>query len=499
MVRMRGGTRRGFLCPATLLPMLMLALSINQMIRPLEAARQSDDYADIEDNDFAEFDFEDETDESLKVTDDEEDDFDPMETEDDEAEVEVESEGEDEFSHFEDDEEFEGFKPEDVTDDPDEFYNEPKAAKQQEKPTPPPLKQPIKIVNIPAHLRTNWENYYMEITMIIGIVVYFLNFFTGKTKNQKIANQWFSAHRPLLESQFSLVGDDGNKDMTEIQEPLTKESENLFSFWCSGRICCEGMLVELKLLKRQDLVGVISNFMKPAHDQIHVRVDMSPEDMDSFIFCIAGKKSSLRLSKEMADLATYCPERRPADKFDLPANYFIMSEVAEVASAMLDAKIVSMFRKFPDVIDTIHFSDQFTGPKPTDDQQPLELPQGKQVLIFVFNLLTKDKTLEQAIEETKPLMQLVFYCMDKVKRYKLSREAKNKADKNRTKVAENHWRSIHAVKAERAAEEREKKKRELKERIREIEDPEKQRKMEERENRREKKKAQPKMKQLKVN
>ena len=82
----------------------------------------------------------------------------------------------------------------------------------------------------------------------------------------------------------------------------------------------------------------------------------------------------------MADLATYCPERRPADKFDLPSNYFVMSEVAEVASAMLDAKIVSMFRKFPDVIDTIHFSDQFTGPKPTDDQQPLELPQGKQVV-----------------------------------------------------------------------------------------------------------------------
>ena len=83
--------------------------------------RQSHDYADIEDNDFAEFDFEDETDESLKVTDDEEDDFDPMETEDDEAEVEVESEGEDEFSHFEDDEEFEGFKPEDVDKCLDEY------------------------------------------------------------------------------------------------------------------------------------------------------------------------------------------------------------------------------------------------------------------------------------------------------------------------------------------------------------------------------------------
>ena len=214
-------------------------------------------------------------------------------------------------------------------------------------------------------------------------------------------------------------------------------------------------------------MGVISNFMKPAHDQIHVRVDMSPEDMDSFIFCIASKKSSLRLSKEMADLATYCPERRPADKFDLPSNYFVMSEVAEVASAMLDAKIVSMFRKFPDVIDTIHFSDQFTGPKPGDDQQPLELPVGKKVLIFVFNIQHgKNKTLEEAIEDTKPMMQLVFYCLDKVRRYKLSREAKAKADKNRSKVAENHWKSIHAVKAEKAAEEREKKRREIKERIR---------------------------------
>ena len=87
------------------------------------------------------------------MTEDEEDDFDPMETEDDEAEVEVESEGEDEFSHFEDDEEFEGFKQEEVNDDPVEFINEPRATKQQEKPTPPPLQQPNKIVNIPAHLR----------------------------------------------------------------------------------------------------------------------------------------------------------------------------------------------------------------------------------------------------------------------------------------------------------------------------------------------------------
>ena len=50
----------------------------------------------------------------------------------------------------------------------------------------------------------------------------------------------------------------------------------------------------------------------------------------------------------------------------------------------------------------------------------------------------------------------------KVRRYKLSREAKNKADKNRAKVHEAFWKSIHAARAEKAAEEREKKRREMK-------------------------------------
>ena len=78
-------------------------------------------------------------------------------------------------------------------------------------------------------MRTNWENFYVEIIMIIGIVAFFLNFFTGKSKNQKMANQLFKAHSSTLESQlFSLWGDDGTKNLEDIQEPLIKESENIF-------------------------------------------------------------------------------------------------------------------------------------------------------------------------------------------------------------------------------------------------------------------------------
>jgi len=454
----------------------------------LAAGKQSNEYAEIEENEFAEFDFEDEADDFSQDKGDEED-FVEVEVEDQDEEAVVEDDMGGEFSHLTDEEEFINYP--DRSEDSDEFINE-------KKPSPKPGKggvPPLQYANIPLHLRSNWGNYYLEILMIIGIVVYFMNFFTGKSKNQKIANMWFNSHISILESQFALVGDDGAKNIEDIHEPITKESENIFTFWCSGRVCCEGMLVELKLLKRQDLVGVIANTLKPAYDQLHIRVDMSYEDMDNFIFAIASKKSSLKLSKDMYDINTYCPERRAAEKYGVAGSYFVMSEVAEVASAMLDSKLVSMFKKYGDAIDTIHFSDQYTGLKPSEDQQPMELPQGKKVLIFVFNLTN---ITQAGLEETSPLLHLVFYCIDKVKKYKLSREAKVKADKNRSKVAENHWRSIHAAKAEKAAEERERKRREVKERIKEIEDPEKQRKMEERENRKEKKKNAPKMKQLKV-
>ncbi len=159
-----------------------------------------------------------------------------------------------------------------------------------------------------------------------------------------------------------------------------------------------------------------------------------------------------------------------------------------------------MLNKYAEAIDSIHFSDQYTGPKPADDQAPTELPEGRKVLIFTFNIagLKAKRPVDESVEAIKPLMLLVFYFMDKIRRFRLSKEAKNKADKNRSKVAEVFWKSIHAAKAERAQEERERKRRELKERIKEIEDPDRQRKLEERELRRERKKAAPKMKQLKV-
>ncbi|KAF2883350.1 hypothetical protein ILUMI_22852 [Ignelater luminosus] len=383
-------------------------------------------------------------------------------------------EDQDSFDFFHDPEEFEGF-PEDEKPEELKFFTG----------------------NFPNAHGVSWDGYWLEILMVAGLVVYFLNFGTGKSKNTKLANTWFLTHKSLLEDNFSLVGDDTTVENKE-SGALIKESENVFTLWCSGRVCCEGMLVELKLIKRQDLVAIIAGMMRPTMDQIHVKVIMNKEDMDSFVFCVASKKTAIHLSKEMADISMYCPERRPGEKHNIPSNFNVMCEISETTSAILDSKVTAVLNKYKDLVDYIHFSDQYTGVKQPEDNGQLKLPETQKVLLFGFNIPVKGMTVNEAMEHVKPLMNMVLYCMDKIRRYRLSKEGKARADKNRQRVEEAFLKSTHVARAEAAAARREERKRLEKEKVMADADPEKQRRWEEKEQKRQAKKRAPKMKQLKV-
>lgn len=139
--------------------------------------------------------------------------------------------------------------------------------------------------------------------MLAGLLTYFVNYFIGKNKNSKLASMWLQTHRTLLEENFAVIGDDSNKER-ESADGLIKESDSVFTLWCSGRTCCEGMLVELKLIRRQDLVAVISDLMKPSQDQLHIKIELSPDVMDPFVFCVATKRTASKFFKEMYDLVS---------------------------------------------------------------------------------------------------------------------------------------------------------------------------------------------------
>lgn len=54
--------------------------------------------------------------------------------------------------------------------------------------------------------------------------------------------------------------------------------------------------------QRQDMIGVVSQLIRPSSDQLLVKVHL--DEMDSFVFALATKKTAARLSKEMTDIVS---------------------------------------------------------------------------------------------------------------------------------------------------------------------------------------------------
>uniref|UniRef100_A0A3B3U2X0 PAT complex subunit CCDC47 n=1 Tax=Poecilia latipinna TaxID=48699 RepID=A0A3B3U2X0_9TELE len=356
---------------------------------------------------------------------------------------------------------------------------------------------------VPAHLQNSWESYYMEILMVTGLLCYIMNYIIGKNKNSRLAQAWFNSHRELLESNFALVGDDGTSKEPVSTGKLNQENEHIYNLWCSGRVCCEGMLIQLKFLKRQDLLNTVTRMMRPASDQVQVKVTLNDEDMDTFVFAVGSKKAMARLQKEMQDLSEFCSDKpKSGAKYGLPDSMAILSEMGEVTDGVMDNKMVHYITNHADKIESIHFSDQFSGPKIMQEEgQPLKLPETKKTLLFTFNVPGFGSTSPKDMDSLLPLMNMVIYSIDKVKKLRLNREGKQKADRNRARVEENFLKQTHAQRQEAAQTRREEKKRAEKERIMNEEDPERQRRLEEAAQRREQKKIekkQMKMKQIKV-
>ncbi|XP_011297516.1 coiled-coil domain-containing protein 47 [Fopius arisanus] len=438
-------------------------------------------HEDLEDNEFAEFeDFdEDQSHQKKKPLESVKPSSPPVPSEElfEEDDGVVEDDVDSEFDHFQDEEEFEGLE------------SSQRSGKNDE-PTP------LTITKVP-YFRARWDHFYLEILMVTGLVVYFINYLAGRSKNLRFCEKWLQDNKKILRENFSLVGDTGTN--IEDDNGLVKESESQYEIYCSGRVGCESMLIELKLIKRQDLVAVLSQIVRPQSDQAHFKIELSKDESDNFVLALATKKTAMHLTKDIADIATYCPERRPGDKFGLPPGFFVLSEIAEATSAILDTRVLQAINKYPQLVDYIHISDQFSGAKQQEESGQLSMPDVKRVLLIGLNISIKGKVLTgENQEKMRQLLQLSFYLLDKLRRFKLSKEGKGKSDKNRLRVEEAFLKSTHAARAEAAAQKREEKRRAEKERILQEEDPDKQRRWEEKEQKRLAKKRAPRMKQLKV-
>ncbi|XP_004299996.1 PREDICTED: uncharacterized protein At5g49945-like [Fragaria vesca subsp. vesca] len=327
------------------------------------------------------------------------------------------------------------------------------------------------------------RSYTVEIACGGFLIVFVVNYFTGKRVNENIALAWaakFATKDTIFDKNFSLLGV-GDGDDSPL---LLKEGQNVFKFYASGRRCCQGLLATMELKSRHDLISSIFNLVIPtSRDEISFEVYMNDDAMDHVVFAVANNKSAKAMHKELPDLHKFATILSPptARKW-VGHDLAVISESKEVAADLITEAVLDQvfgekaFQKFGKGFMYMHFSDQHPG------------PTNKKMLLFKFALPDAN-----SMADMTRLVALIPYYIDLIGRYKLSSQARSKTEATRSKAAQEAYKELQNARQEAL----QRKKAERKKLMEETEaklSAESIRKKEAKERARQMKKAMPKMK-----
>lgn len=273
------------------------------------------------------------------------------------------------------------------------------------------------------------EHYYFEIAAAVCLVIYAINVFVGKSSNEAIALAWARAYVSeggVLEKNFSLLGP-GDLDDGEV---LMKESQSQFKFYASGRRYCDGFLATLDLRARQDVLSMMSYLVAPRDDLLDVEVYMSEGCMPPIVVAFGVPKVMRVLSRECEDIKTYAKPVNVRHLSEWPSDrWTVMAESSEVFYDLVGEQFVEQifgeaaYDAVGKYFRYLHFTSEMVG------------ASHKNVLRFSFVLPPSKR-----MEEISKLMAMVPKFVDIVGTYRLSAEARKKAEKNRAEESERLFR-----------------------------------------------------------
>ncbi|XP_011028326.1 PREDICTED: uncharacterized protein At5g49945 [Populus euphratica] len=334
----------------------------------------------------------------------------------------------------------------------------------------------------PATVSKKKQSYLVEIACVSFLIMFVINYFTGKRENENLALSWaakFATKDSIFEKNFSLLGV-GEGDDSPL---LLKEGQNVFKFYASGRRYCQGLLATMELKSRHDLLSRIYNMVVPCKDEISIEVYMNDDAMDHVVFALARKKMAKAMQKELRDLQRFAGSvvQPPNGRKWVAEELAVVSESKEVAGDLITEAVLEQvfgeksFEKHGKGFISMHVSDQLPGTH-------------KKMLLFKFAL----PDAKNMADMTR-LVALVPYYIDLVGRYKLSSQAHSKTEAARAKAAQEAYKELQGARQEAL----QKKKAERKKMLEEAEaklSAEAIRKKEEKERARQMKKAMPKVK-----
>ncbi|KAL2491109.1 Protein of unknown function (DUF1682) [Abeliophyllum distichum] len=282
----------------------------------------------------------------------------------------------------------------------------------------------------------NLMSYSIEFVCVTFLVVFAINYFTGKRENENLALAWaskFATKDSIFEKNFSLLG----VGETEDSPLLLKEGNTVFKFYASGRRFCSGLLATMELKSRPDLISRLYNMVVPCKDIITFEVYMNDDAMDQVIFALARKKLAKTIQKEVRDLQRFAAlVAPPSGRKWVAEELQVVSESKEVAGDLITDAVLDQvfgdkaFEKFGKGFISLHFSDQHLG-------------SNQKMLVFKFALPDANHMADMS-----RLIALVPYYIDLIGRYKLSSQARSKTEAARLKVAQEIYKEIQNARQE---------------------------------------------------
>ncbi|PHT41582.1 hypothetical protein CQW23_20436 [Capsicum baccatum] len=362
------------------------------------------------------------------------------------------------------------------------------------------------------------SDYTVEIVCVSFLIMFVINYFTGKKENENVALAWaskFATIDSIFDKNFSLLGV-GETDDSPL---LLKEGQNVFKFYASGRRFCQGLLATMELKSRHDLISRLYNMVVPCKDEITFEVYMNDDAMDHVVVAVAKKKLAKTMQKEITDLQRFASVvSPPSGRKWIADELAVVAESKEVAGDMISETVLDQllnchsgvlyasgdlylaamevsnsdcwwsnatpvlkvfgdkaYEKFGKGFISMHLSDQHQG-------------SHKKMLVFKFAI----PDAKNMADMTR-LVALVPYYIDLIGRYKLSSHARTKTEGARMKVAQEIYKELQNARQEAL----QRKKAEQRKKIEETEaklSAEALRKKEAKERARQMKKAMPKMK-----
>ncbi|KAJ8770262.1 hypothetical protein K2173_012704 [Erythroxylum novogranatense] len=281
------------------------------------------------------------------------------------------------------------------------------------------------------------QSYTIEIAGVSFLIMFIINFFTGKRENENIALSWaakFATKDSIFEKNFSLMGIGEGED----SPLLLKEGQNVFKFYASGRRYCQGLLATMELKSRHDMISRIYNMIVPCRDEISFEVYMNEDSMDHVVFALAKKKIAKVMHKEVRDLqrfAGFVGQPVGGRKWVVD-ELSVISESKEVAGDLITEAVLDQvfgekaFEKHGKGFISMHFSDQHAG-------------KHKKMLLFKFALPDVKNMAEMS-----RLVALIPYYIDLIGRYKLSSQARSKTESARLKAAQEAHKELQNARQE---------------------------------------------------